>query len=144
MNRLGAARKAALNGKLGECPMNKMNRMQGYWVGFVAILLACAAWPMGLVAEENTVVVVERETSYNPDTITVKLGQVLEVQNRDEFWHSSLISKVDENGFETEKVFKKRRDRRGGEWRYTFKEPGKYVMRCTNHDGMSADIDVVG
>ncbi|MFQ5672073.1 MAG: plastocyanin/azurin family copper-binding protein [Nitrospinales bacterium] len=124
--------------------MSKVNYKWGCHVVLVAVLLAFAAWPMGLLADEGAVVVVERDTSYNPDTITVHLGQVLEVRNRDEFWHSSLISKVDENGFETEKVFKKRRDRRGGEWRYTFKEPGKYVIRCTNHDGMSADIEVVG
>lgn len=124
--------------------MSKVNYKWGCHVVLVAVLLAFAAWPMGLLADEGAVVVVERDTSYNPDTITVHLSQVLEVRNRDEFWHSSLISKVDENGFETEKVFKKRRDRRGGEWRYTFKEPGKYVIRCTNHDGMSADIEVVG
>ncbi|MFQ5481196.1 MAG: plastocyanin/azurin family copper-binding protein [Nitrospinaceae bacterium] len=89
------------------------------------------------------VVVVERDTSYNPDVIRVHVGQVMEVRNRDEFWHSSLISKVDKNGFETEEVFKKRRDRRGGQWDFAFKEPGDYVIRCTNHDGMSADIKVV-
>lgn len=124
--------------------MNRMNLRWGRKVASGAILLICALWPMGLLAEETTIVIVERDTSYNPDIIKIKLGQVLEVRNRDEFWHSSLISKVDENGFETEKVFKKRRDKRGGQWRYTFKESGVYVIRCTNHDGMSADIEVVG
>ena len=98
---------------------------------------------MGLAAMQDRVIVVERDTSYNPDVIKIKLGQVMEVQNRDEFWHSSLISKVDQNGFETEEVFKKRRDVRGGEWEFSFKEPGIYVIRCTNHDGMTADVQVI-
>ncbi|MFQ5451829.1 MAG: plastocyanin/azurin family copper-binding protein [Nitrospinaceae bacterium] len=123
--------------------MNKLNSKWMQRVGLVVILVICSVWAMGMLPQPSKVVVVERDTSYNPDVIMVKLGQVLEVRNRDEFWHSSLISKVDENGFETEKVFKKRRDRRGGEWDFTFKEPGNYVMRCTNHDGMSADIQVV-
>jgi len=113
-------------------------------VGLIALLGIVTAWPMGLFAMQEPVIVVERDTSYNPDAIKVHLGQVMEVQNRDEFWHSSLISKVDANGFETEQVFKKRRDRRGGEWQFTFKEPGRYVIRCTNHDGMTADVEVIG
>ncbi len=124
--------------------MNKLNNRWVHKTALIAILAICAVWPMGLLAMETHVVVVERDTSYNPDIITIKLGQVMEVRNRDEFWHSSLISKVDENGFETEEVFKKRRDRRGGQWEYTFKEPGVYVIRCTNHDGMTADIEVIG
>ena len=124
--------------------MNKINRSWVQMAALVAILAMWAVWPMGLLAMETNVVVVEQDTSYNPDVITVKLGQVLEVRNRDEFWHSSIISKVDENGFETEEVFKKRRDVRGGQWEYTFEESGIYVIRCTNHDGMTADIDVIG
>ena len=117
------------------------------WVlkaGLLGVLGLLALWPMSLLAMQEPVIVVERDTSYNPDIIKIRLGQVMEVRNRDEFWHSSLISKVDENGFETEEVFKKRRDRRGGQWEYTFQEPGIYVIRCTNHDGMSADIEVIG
>ena len=123
-----------------------MNRLDRGWIhkaALVAILAICAVWPMGLLAEPARVIVVEVDTSYDPDVIEIKLGQVMEVRNRDEFWHSSLISKVDQNGFETEAVFKKRRDVRGGEWEYTFEEPGLYVIRCTNHDGMSADVQVV-
>ncbi len=123
-----------------------MNRLDRGWIHkviWVAVLGFLAVWPMGLFAMTEPVIVVERDTSYNPDVIKIKLGQVMEVRNRDEFWHSSLISKVDENGFETEEVFKKRRDRRGGEWEYTFEEPGDYVIRCTNHDGMTADVQVV-
>jgi len=123
-----------------------MNNFNGRWiykVGLVAVLGLVAAWPMGLAAMQDRVIVVERDTSYNPDVIKIKLGQVMEVQNRDEFWHSSLISKVDQNGFETEEVFKKRRDVRGGEWEFSFKEPGIYVIRCTNHDGMTADVQVI-
>ena len=124
--------------------MKGINNKWLYKAIWVAILGVCMVWPMGLFAMQDRVVIVERDTSYNPDVINIKLGQVLEVRNRDEFWHSSLISKVDENGFETEEVFKKRRDVRGGQWEYTFEEPGIYVIRCTNHDGMSADIEVVG
>jgi len=123
-----------------------MNRLDRGWIhkaALVAILAICAVWPMGLLAEPARVIVVEVDTSYDPDVIEIKLGQVMEVRNRDEFWHSSLISKVDQNGFETEAVFKKRRDRRGGQWEYTFEELGDYVIRCTNHDGMSADVEVV-
>lgn len=123
-----------------------MHRINNRWARkaiWVVILAVLAAWPMGLLAMQTPVVVVERDTSYNPDVIMIQLGQIMEVRNRDEFWHSSLISKVDANGFETEKVFKKRRDRRGGQWEYTFEEPGLYVIRCTNHDGMTADIQVV-
>lgn len=123
-----------------------MNRLDRGWIHkviWVAVLGFLAVWPMGLFAMAEPVIVVERDTSYNPDVIKIKLGQVMEVRNRDEFWHSSLISKVDQNGFETEAVFKKRRDRRGGQWEYTFEEPGDYVIRCTNHDGMSADVEVV-
>lgn len=123
-----------------------MSKINNRWVNtsiLVAILGIFAVWPMGLLAMQSPVIVVERDTSYNPDVIMIKLGQVMEVRNRDEFWHSSLISKVDENGFETEEVFKKRRDRRGGQWEYTFEEPGLYVIRCTNHDGMTADVQVV-
>ncbi len=123
-----------------------MNRINNRWARkavMVAILGLLAAWPMGLLAMQTPVIVVERDTSYNPDVIMIQLGQIMEVRNRDEFWHSSLISKVDANGFETEEVFKKRRDRRGGQWEYTFEEPGPYVIRCTNHDGMTADIQVV-
>jgi len=123
-----------------------MNWFNGKWahkVVWVAVLGFLAVWPMGLFAMTEPVIVVERDTSYNPDVIKIKLGQVMEVRNRDEFWHSSLISKVDQNGFETEEVFKKRRDVRGGQWEYTFEEPGLYVIRCTNHDGMSADVEVV-
>ena len=123
--------------------MKKNNGEWIYKVGLTALLGIVAAWPMGLSAMQEPVIVVERDTSYNPDVIKIHLGQVLEVRNRDEFWHSSLISKVDQNGFETEKVFKKRRDRRGGQWEYTFEEPGLYVIRCTNHDGMTADVQVV-
>ncbi|MCH7622793.1 MAG: hypothetical protein IIB46_01775 [Nitrospinae bacterium] len=115
-----------------------------YKVGLIAVLGIVAAWPMGLLASQERVIVVERDTSYNPDVIKIQLGQVMEVRNRDEFWHSSLISKVDANGFETEEVFKKRRDRRGGQWEYTFEEAGLYVIRCTNHDGMTADVEVIG
>ena len=124
--------------------MNKIKNRWAHKTILVAILGIFAIWPMGLLAMQSPVVVVERDTSYNPDVIMIKLGQVMEVRNRDEFWHSSLISKVDENGFEIEEVFKKRRDRRGGQWEYTFEEPGMYVIRCTNHDGMTADIEVVG
>lgn len=119
--------------------------MNDIWVhkaALVIFLVICAVGSMGMLAEPTHVVIVERETSYNPDVIKIKLGQVLEVRNRDEFWHSSLISKSDENGFEVEEVFKKRRDRRGGQWKYTFEEAGIYIMRCTNHDGMTADIVV--
>lgn len=124
-----------------------MRKISKSWVlsaGLLAVLGLFALWPMGLLAEPTRVIVVEVDTSYNPDVINIELGQILEVRNRDEFWHSSLISKVDQNGFEIEEVFKKRRDRRGGEWEFTFKEPGAYVIRCTNHDGMSADIEVTG
>ena len=123
-----------------------MHMINTRWVQravWVAVLGIFAVWPMGLLAVAEPVIVVEGDTSYNPDVITVKLGQVMEVRNRDEFWHSSLISKVDANGFETEEVFKKRQDRRGGQWQYTFEEAGMYVIRCTNHDGMTADIQVV-
>lgn len=123
-----------------------MNNINYRWIHkalLLGILIVCAAWPMGLLAMQAPVIVVERDTSYNPDVIKIKLGQIMEVRNRDEFWHSSLISKVDENGFETEKVFKKRRDVRGGQWEFTFEEPGMYVIRCTNHDGMSADVQVI-
>jgi len=123
-----------------------MNTIDKKWVHKAVWAVALgflAVWPMGLFAMTEPVIVVERDTSYNPDVIKIKLGQVMEVRNRDEFWHSSLISKVDQNGFEIEKVFKKRRDVRGGQWEYTFEEPGLYVMRCTNHDGMSADVQVV-
>lgn len=123
--------------------MNWFNRKSVRNVMWVAVLGFLVAWPMGLFAMAEPVIVVERDTSYNPDVIKVKLGQVMEVRNRDEFWHSSLISKVDQNGFETEKIFKKRRDVRGGQWEYTFEEAGLYVIRCTNHDGMSADVQVV-
>lgn len=123
--------------------MNWFNSKGGHKVVWVAVLGFLAVWPMGLFAMAEPVIVVERDTSYNPDVIKIKLGQVMEVRNRDEFWHSSLISKVDQNGFETEEVFKKRRDVRGGQWEYTFAESGLYVIRCTNHDGMTADIQVV-
>ena len=122
--------------------MNKINSGWVYRAALVAMIAICAVLPIDLLAMQTPVIIVERDTSYNPDIITIKLGQVLEVRNRDEFWHSSLISKVDQNGFETEEVFKKRRDRRGGQWEYTFVEAGAYVIRCTNHDGMSADIEV--
>ena len=123
-----------------------MNTIKKRWVHkavWGAVLGFLAVWPIGLFAMIEPVVVVERDTSYNPDVIQIKLGQVMEVRNRDEFWHSSLISKVDQNGFEIEEVFKKRRDVRGGQWEYTFEEPGLYVIRCTNHDGMTADVQVV-
>jgi len=108
-----------------------------------AILAVCLVLPLGLsAATPPKKIVVERDTSYNPDDIKIKVGQVMEVQNRDEFWHASLISKVDENGFEIEEVYYKRRDVRGGEWQYTFEEPGRYLIRCTNHDGMTADVQV--
>ena len=123
--------------------MNWFNSKCAHKVVWAAVLGFLAVWPMGLFAMTEPVIVVERDTSYNPDVIKIKLGQVMEVRNRDEFWHSSLISKVDQNGFETEEVFKKRRDVRGGEWEYTFEEPGLYVIRCTNHDGMTADVQVV-
>jgi plastocyanin len=123
-----------------------MNKTIDPWMlkTVLAILAVFMVWPVGLLAEETPVLIVERDTSYNPDVIMINLGQVMEVRNRDEFWHSSLISKVDENGFEIKKVFKKRRDVRGGQWEYTFEEPGIYVIRCTNHDGMTADIQVTG
>ena len=106
-------------------------------------LAMCVAGPMSLgAAEPEHVVVIQVDTSYSPDTITIKLGQVLEVRNEDEFWHQSRISKVDQNGFETEAVFEKRRDRRGGKWEHTLKEAGNYMVRCLNHDGMTADIVV--
>ena len=123
--------------------MNWFNSKGVHKVVWVAVLGFLAVWPMGLFAMAEPVIVVERDTSYNPDVIKVKLGQVMEVRNRDEFWHSSLISKVDQNGFEIEEVFKKRRDVRGGQWEYTFEESGLYVIRCTNHDGMTADVQVV-
>ena len=123
--------------------MNTINKRWAHKVVWAAVLGFLTIWPMGLFAMAEPVIVVERDTSYNPDVIKVKLGQVMEIRNRDEFWHSSLISKVDQNGFETEEVFKKRRDVRGGQWEYTFEEPGLYVIRCTNHDGMTADVQVV-
>ncbi len=106
-------------------------------------LVMSAIWPMGLLASEpEHVVVIQVDTSYSPDTIHIKLGQVLEVRNEDEFWHQSRISKVDQNGFETVAVFEKKRDRRGAKWEHTLKKPGKYMVRCLNHDGMTADIVV--
>ena len=123
--------------------MHTVYRRWTYKITLMVVLGFLAVWPMGLFAMQNPVIVVERDTSYNPDIIMIEVGQIMEVRNRDEFWHSSLISKVDENGFEKDAVFKKRRDRRGGQWEFTFKEAGAYVIRCTNHDGMSADIQVV-
>ena len=107
-------------------------------------LAVCALCPMILAAatEPEHVVVIQVDTSYSPDTINIKLGQVLEVRNEDEFWHQSRISKVDENGFERDVVFEKKRDRRGAKWEYTLKESGNYMVRCLNHDGMTADIVV--
>lgn len=120
--------------------MNNFNNRWACKVTLAVILGIFVVWPMGSLAMQNPVVVVERDTSYNPDIIKINVGQIMEVRNRDEFWHSSLISKVDQNGFEVKEVFKKRRDRRGGEWKYIFEKAGNYVIRCTNHDGMTADI----
>jgi len=126
----------------GEYRMKRINYKWKLSTGWLIALAIFMAYPMGIFAMQAPVIVVERDTSYNPDAIKVQVGQVMEVRNRDEFWHSSLISKVDQNGFETEEVFKKRRDVRGGQWEYTFEEPGLYVIRCTNHDGMTADVQV--
>ena len=82
--------------------MNWFNRKNVRNVMWTAVLGFLVAWPMGLFAMAEPVIVVERDTSYNPDVIRVQLGQVMEVRNRDEFWHSSLISKVDQNGFVVE------------------------------------------
>ena len=71
--------------------------------------------------------------SYDPDTVTVKMGDTVTWVNRDSPQHDVVA----DNG-----EFKSELFDTGGTFSFTFTQPGTYPYHCSIHPGMVGTVTV--
>jgi plastocyanin len=93
---------------------------------------AQSAKPADAVGKVNTVVI--NHFKYQPDTLTVNAGDIVEWKNDDIVPHSATA--VDKKAFDSGRIVK------GASWRFTANKKGTFDYLCTLHPNMKAKLIV--
>jgi plastocyanin len=93
---------------------------------------AQSAKPADAVGKVNTVVI--NQFKYQPDTLTVNAGDIVEWKNDDIVPHSATA--VDKKAFDSGRIVK------GASWRFTANKKGTFDYLCTLHPNMKAKLIV--
>lgn len=111
--------------------------------GMKLVPLACLAglWSVGALAAP--VVVFERDIAYQPEALTVHVGDKVRVENKDPFDHKTRVQQQYADGRLGATIVAGHVDKPGASFTFTLDRPGTYEVRCLLHDGMSAVIRVV-
>ena len=75
--------------------------------------------------------VVMRNMKFDPATVEVKTGDVVEWKNEDITPHTATSTSFDSTSIDPDKT-----------WRHTFSEPGSFAYACTFHPDMKAVVTV--
>jgi plastocyanin len=80
----------------------------------------------------DTVVVVIENMKFNPEAVHVKLGDIVEWQNKDFFPHTATAKKV----FDSKEI------PANSSWKFKTKKKGKFPYVCTLHPTMVGSLIV--
>jgi plastocyanin len=82
----------------------------------------------------KTVGIDMKNTAFEPNQVTVKVGQTVRWENYDGFDHNVVATEGE--------TFKSDNFGKGGEYKYTVDKPGTIKYVCTLHPGMEGTITV--
>jgi len=98
--------------------------------------------PSASAEASDAVVLVEEDIAYEPEEMSVKIGQTIRVENRDPFEHKSRVTRKFNDGSLGKIVVKDHTEKQKSSFTFTFTEAGTYEIRCMLHDGMVATLHV--
>jgi plastocyanin len=87
--------------------------------------------PVAVAGAPAIVQVVMRNMKFQPPTVEVKRGDVVEWKNEDITPHTATSASFDSASIDSDKS-----------WRHTFSEPGNFPYACTFHPEMKAVVTV--
>jgi plastocyanin len=93
---------------------------------------APSAKPADAVGKVNTITI--NQFKYQPDTLTVNAGDIIEWKNDDIVPHSATA--VEKKAFDSGRIVK------GASWRFTANKKGTFDYFCTLHPNMKAKLIV--
>ncbi len=92
---------------------------------------------------KQTVVLTEEDIAYEPEDITVHVGQTIRLENKDPFEHKSRVTRKKADGAPGDIAMQDHLEKPGSTHTFHLDQPGLYEIRCMLHDGMTASIRVV-
>lgn len=96
------------------------------------LCIACAALAVGTDAKPAIHTVVIEGVKYEPETLTVRRGEMVVWVNKDPFPHTVTAAGV----FDSHSIAV------GGSWKYVARKPGTYAYACTLHPNMKGTLKV--
>lgn len=93
----------------------------------------------GTYAKDADFKIIEKNVQFKSPDLQVKVGQVIQLVNKDPYMHMSQIRKLNKHGIETDSVAGGV-EMPGSTQDLIVKEPGNYKLRCIFHDGMVLNI----
>ncbi len=106
----------------------------GYSGGFCASLSRAEAAELSQSAKSSVKTVLISHFKYQPDTLTVKVGDTVEWKNTDIVPHTVTAA--------NRKLFDSGRIVKGASWRFTVTSKGTYDYLCTLHPNMKGKLIV--
>jgi len=94
-------------------------------------------------ASRAVATITEEDIEYGPEEQTVRVGQLIRVENKDPFNHKSRVTLQKKGGGLGHIALKDHVDKPGASYTFKLDKPGTYEIRCLLHDGMTAMIKAV-
>jgi len=100
-----------------------------------SLFLAVALWAAGQPALADTVEVSQKGRKFLPDSISIKVGDVVKIRNDDEFLHHIYVTSPDFS-FDSEE------EPPGNSVEIKFTKPGDFNVLCRIHPKMKLTVHV--
>jgi len=113
-------------------------------ITLVGALLTGAVMTFGTIAHgtPDVVEMIEIDLAYDPDELTINLGQTVRISNQDPFFHQTRISQLNDDGSPGKIVLAEKIEKKNTSQDFTPSHKGSYQLRCMVHDGMESTITV--